>query len=87
MKEQVILLHGAIGSKEQLIPLQNELENKYTVHNFNFSGHGGTDFEIDFTIKKKMLIIIPFSSVEVGDSSFILSDNIFISIEAKATKK
>jgi len=50
MKEQVILLHGAIGSKEQLIPLQNELENKYTVHNFNFSGHGRNDFEIDFSI-------------------------------------
>jgi len=53
MKEQVNIFHGAIGSKEQLIPLQNELENKYTVHNFNFSGHGGNDFEIDFSIKKK----------------------------------
>jgi len=30
-----------------------ELENRYTVHNFNFSGHGGNDFEIDFSIKKK----------------------------------
>jgi len=39
--EKILLLHGAIGSREQLQPLANVLKNKYEVHTFNFEGHGG----------------------------------------------
>lgn len=35
------LLHGAIGTKEQLIPLANELPGEFIIHPINFSGHGG----------------------------------------------
>src|ERR1044071_7638616 len=42
--QHILLLHGAIGSKEQLAPLANALENKFKVHSFNFSGHGGRPF-------------------------------------------
>lgn len=39
--QDIILLHGALGSKDQfeeLIPLLNDT---YAVHTFNFDGHGG----------------------------------------------
>jgi len=37
----LILLHGALGSSGQLIPLKKILENNFSVHLINFSGHGG----------------------------------------------
>jgi pimeloyl-ACP methyl ester carboxylesterase len=39
--QHIILLHGAIGSKEQLFPLAEVLKQYYTVHALNFTGHGG----------------------------------------------
>lgn len=49
--EQVLLLHGAIGSKEQLETLKQKLAGSFIVHSLNFSGHGtdtdtGTPFSI-----------------------------------------
>ncbi|MEW6469897.1 MAG: alpha/beta hydrolase [Bacteroidota bacterium] len=38
---QLLLLHGAIGSKEQLSSLAGLLSGYYDVHTLNFSGHGG----------------------------------------------
>ncbi|MEZ4954623.1 MAG: alpha/beta fold hydrolase [Saprospiraceae bacterium] len=38
--EKLILLHGALGSKEQLEELAYLLKEKYQVYTFNFSGHG-----------------------------------------------
>ena len=42
--QPIILLHGALGSKEQLQPLATALESHFQVHAFNFSGHGGRLF-------------------------------------------
>ncbi|HPH98925.1 MAG TPA: alpha/beta fold hydrolase [Chitinophagaceae bacterium] len=42
--EHLILLHGAIGSKQQFASLQTLLSAHYHVHTFNFYGHGGDDF-------------------------------------------
>jgi len=42
--QHIILLHGALGSKEQMQPLAAELKNEFQVHAFNFSGHGGRPF-------------------------------------------
>ncbi len=39
MKE-LLLLHGALGSKEQFAGLEKSLEGAYKVHTINFSGHG-----------------------------------------------
>ena len=39
--QHLILLHGAIGSKEQLEPLAQLLQNDFIIHTLNFSGHGG----------------------------------------------
>lgn len=42
MKQHLLLLHGAIGSKQQLQELADILEDKYIVHTISFSAHGGT---------------------------------------------
>jgi len=40
--QHILLLHGAIGSEEQLIPLSENLaSSQYRLHSFNFYGHGG----------------------------------------------
>jgi esterase/lipase len=49
--EDLILLHGAIGSKEQLKLLEESLSDKFRVHNFNFSGHGGNQMSEKFSIE------------------------------------
>ncbi len=37
----LILLHGAIGAKDQLQPLADKLSECYQVYTFSFFGHGG----------------------------------------------
>src|SRR4030095_10403083 len=50
--QHLILLHGAIGSKEQLFPLAEVLKQNYTVHTLNFTGHGGENIpEEPFSIE------------------------------------
>lgn len=47
----LLLLHGALGSKSQLEPLKQKLEQKgRTVFTLNFSGHSGEPFQSDFGI-------------------------------------
>lgn len=48
--QPVLILHGAIGAKDQLQPLANALSTDYTVHLLNFSGHGGTPAKNEFSI-------------------------------------
>src|SRR6218665_691823 len=39
--QHMLLLHGAIGAKDQLLPLAEKLSGPFTVHTLSFSGHGG----------------------------------------------
>lgn len=49
----VILLHGAIGAKDQLEPLAKELSALgYQTYSLNFSGHGQTPFQTNFGIQQ-----------------------------------
>lgn len=49
--EHLLLLHGAIGAKEQLQPIAEKLADKYIVHTLSFTGHGGSTIpEEAFTI-------------------------------------
>ena len=41
MKNNLLLLHGALGSEVQLKPLQELLSTDFNVHTLNFEGHGG----------------------------------------------
>jgi len=46
----LLLLHGALGSKEQLEQLKTTLSTRFTVHTLNFDGHGDTASERPFSI-------------------------------------
>lgn len=39
--KNLVLLHGALGSKDQLEPLGLALKENYHIYRFNFPGHGG----------------------------------------------
>jgi pimeloyl-ACP methyl ester carboxylesterase len=46
----LILLHGAIGAKDQLQPLAELLHNEFDIHVLNFAGHGGDPLPNIFSI-------------------------------------
>lgn len=49
--QDLILLHGAIGASDQLLPLSKSLTAKgFKVHCFDFSGHGKQAFNENFSI-------------------------------------
>ena len=51
--KHIILLHGAIGAKDQLEALSDQLKQYgLTVHALNFSGHGQTAFQKEFGIEQ-----------------------------------
>ncbi len=51
MKQHLLLLHGAIGAKNQLIPLSEKLSDNFIVHTINFAGHGGEPMPEYFSIE------------------------------------
>lgn len=51
--KNIILLHGALGAKDQFIALSDELKKEgFNVLTFNFSGHGQTPFFSQFGIEQ-----------------------------------
>jgi pimeloyl-ACP methyl ester carboxylesterase len=48
--KHLLLLHGAIGSAEQLQPLKESLQGHYEIHLLNFPGHGGEPMPRAFSI-------------------------------------
>ncbi len=51
MKTPLLLLHGALGSRTQLLPLKEILSEKHDVFAINFEGHGNSISGNDFSIK------------------------------------
>ena len=47
--KNLLLLHGALGSEKQFDALKALLANKYNIHSFNFSGHGGRTTEANYS--------------------------------------
>ena len=52
MKSNLLLLHGAIGAKDQLEPLKAQLQDKFEVESISFSGHGGKAMPEAFSIPR-----------------------------------
>lgn len=50
MEQNLILLHGALGSKAQFTLLQQQLENDLKLYSFDFSGHGENSSMAQFSI-------------------------------------
>ncbi|WP_353777490.1 alpha/beta fold hydrolase [Winogradskyella sp. 3972H.M.0a.05] len=51
MKEKLLLLHGALGSKKQFDSIKEVLGNTYDVYDMNFEGHGGAESQRDYSIE------------------------------------
>lgn len=69
-KQPLILLHAAIGSKEQLQPLAQSLENSFEIHSFNFEGHGGRESHRKFSMdhfSKNLLEYMEENGLESAD--------------------
>lgn len=58
--EQLLLLHGAIGAKDQLEPLKQQLSSQFIVHSINFSGHGSEALPEHFSIEQFAKDVITF---------------------------
>lgn len=50
MKPKLLLLHGALGSSKQFEELKSLLADRFTVHCFNFEGHGGLPSTVNFSM-------------------------------------
>jgi pimeloyl-ACP methyl ester carboxylesterase len=70
--QQLLLLHGAIGAKDQLQELEKELSGSFEVFSLNFSGHGGSPYTNELSIKQFTDEVISFC-----DSRHITSIDIF----------
>lgn len=51
MKKNLLLLHGALGSKNQFDFIAKDLSRDFDLHMINFPGHGGESVDTDFTIQ------------------------------------
>ena len=51
MKEKLLLLHGALGSKKQFDAIKDALNEQFDVYDLNFEGHGGVQSDKEFSIQ------------------------------------
>lgn len=66
----LLLLHGAIGAKDQFESLKNALGDQYKIHTLNFSGHGGEPLQNEFSIQNfagEVLQFLDTHSIEKVD--------------------
>lgn len=59
-KQNIILLHGALGSQAQLSPLKAKLENTFNVFSFDFDGHGNNQNQASFDMQHFSRNILDF---------------------------
>ena len=72
MKTNLILLHGALGTKNQFKALKERLKNSFDVHDFNFEGHGGIRTDKDFSMD-----LFTDNLIEFLDSKSLDQVNVF----------
>lgn len=59
--QQLLLLHGALGSEKSLQPLKELLQNDFDVYSLSFQGHGGSELpSTDFSIANFAQEVIAF---------------------------
>lgn len=67
--QQLLILHGALGTETSLQPLKELLQNDFEVYSFSFQGHGGSELpESDFTIANFANEVITFLDQNQIDS-------------------
>ena len=69
--KHLVLLHGAVGSKTQMEPLQQQLQSHYVVHNLDLPGHGGLHLPEEFSIPFFADYVASYCSEQgINDASF-----------------
>ncbi len=51
MKPALILLHGALGGKDQFSTLQENLKDQFQIYTLNFEGHGGRKSDREYSME------------------------------------
>jgi len=51
MRSKLILLHGAMGSSEQMLPVIEKLNDEFEIHNLELPGHGSSRSEVHFDLE------------------------------------
>ncbi|QTN39777.1 alpha/beta hydrolase [Cryomorphaceae bacterium] len=68
----LLLLHGALGSEQQLTALRREMESSFNVHSLNFEGHGGSPSGRPFSMEGFVENVLAYL-----DANDLKSANIF----------
>lgn len=63
--QTLLILHGAIGASDQLIPIAEALSDTYKVHTLDFSGHGGKPYATEpFSIQLFAADVLAYMEAE-----------------------
>jgi pimeloyl-ACP methyl ester carboxylesterase len=91
MKEKLILLHGALGSKNQFNPVIERLKEFYEVYSINFEGHGGNESLNEFSIQVFTENVIDYMQINSIDKATIfgysMGGYVALNLALKAPKK
>ncbi|MDA9773676.1 alpha/beta hydrolase, partial [Saprospiraceae bacterium] len=71
MKRKILLLHGALGSREQFLGLKSYLASTFEVLDFNFQGHGDRVSIENFSIDLFTQNVIEFLRVQKIEKTLI----------------
>lgn len=71
MKQSLLLLHGAISSRNQFDVLLPFLKDKFEVHTLNFPGHGGDAIPEEFSIPRFATSVLDYISEKEFDKVVI----------------
>ena len=50
-KPNLLLLHGALGNRDQFLNISSQLSEHFQVWSMNFSGHNGEPFGSNFSLE------------------------------------
>ncbi|MFK8038146.1 MAG: alpha/beta fold hydrolase [Crocinitomicaceae bacterium] len=68
MKQKLLLLHGALGTKDQFKVLETKLSPEFNVLSFDFEGHGGQQSNNDFSMSLFVGNVVDFLKKNKIDS-------------------
>ena len=60
MKEPLLLLHGALGTKIQFKALEAKLNDNFEIHSFDFEGHGENESNHEFSMTRFAANVIDY---------------------------
>jgi pimeloyl-ACP methyl ester carboxylesterase len=71
MKEQLLLLHGALGTKDQFSDLEKKWIDRFDIHAINFEGHGGDLISGSYSIDRFANQVLTYMNTAALESAHI----------------